>query len=102
MSAAAVKDEIEFEAIWSRFEDNGMAHRVWPAGRAGEITTAPKAHVDKPKWWTDGIVPILEDVRVYMLHRKGSQKKAKSCWAFVCQELASNVFVPPEAEEAFT
>ena len=37
-----------------------------------------------------------------MLHRKGSQKKAKSCWAFVCQELASNVFVPPEAKEAFT
>ena len=64
MSAAAVNDEIEFEAIWSRFEDNGMAHLVWPAGRAGEITTAPKAHVDKPKWWTDGIVPILEDVRV--------------------------------------
>ena len=79
-----------------------MQHLVWPAVRAGEITTAPKAHVDKPKWWTDGIVPILEDVRVYMLHWKGSKKKPKSCWTFVCQELASHDFVPPEAKEAFT
>ena len=71
------------------------------AVRAGEITQAPKEHVDNPKWWTDSIVPILEDVRVYMLHWKGSRKKSKSCWTFVCEQLAGHDFVPPDAEEAF-
>ena len=70
MSAAAANDEVEFEAFWSRFEDNVMQHLVWPAVRAEEITTAPKAHVHNPKWWTDVILQILEDERVYMLHWK--------------------------------
>ena len=75
---------------------------MWPAAQKGHINAAPNAHVDNPKWWTHGIVPILEDPRVYMLHWKGSKKAARSCWTFVCEHLAGHVFVPPEAEEAFT
>ena len=58
-SAAAANDEDEFAAFWLRFDDNVMQHLVWPAVRAGEITQPPRAQVDNPKWWTDGIAPIL-------------------------------------------
>ena len=78
-SAAAGNDEDQFAAFWSRFDENVMQHLVWPALLAGEITQAPQAHVDNPTWWTDGIVPILENERVYKLHWKGSKKKAKRC-----------------------
>ena len=101
VSAGACRNVVE-EAFWLEFAANVMEQLVWPALRAGEITKAPKAHVDNPTWWTDGIVPILENERVYQLHWKGSKKKAKRCWTFVCDQLAGEVFVPPEAGEAFT
>ena len=44
---------------------------------------------------------ILDDERAYKLHWKGSKKKARSCWTHVCEQLASHVFVAPEAGEAF-
>ena len=34
MSAAVAKDEVEFEAVWPRFDDNVMQLLVWPAVRA--------------------------------------------------------------------
>ena len=73
------------------FAANVMEQLVWPALRAGEITKAPKAHLDNPTWWTDGIVPILEDERVYKLHWKGSKKKQKKMLTFVCEQLAGQV-----------
>ena len=78
VSAGACRNVVE-EAFWLEFAANVMEQLVWPALRAGEITKAPKAHLDNPTWWTDGIVPILEDERVYKLHWKGSKKKAKRC-----------------------
>ena len=44
---------------------------------------------------------ILADELVYKLHWKGCKKKARSCWTHVCEQLASHVFVAPEAGEAF-
>ena len=88
VSAAAANDEDEFAACWLRFDDNVMQHLVWPALRAGEITQPPNAQLENPKWWADGIAPILEDDRVYMLHWKGREKIARSCWTFVCEQLA--------------
>ena len=101
VSAAAANDEDEFAACWLRFDDNVMQHLVWPALRAGEITQPPKAQVDNPTWWTDGIAPILEDERVYQLHWRGRKKKATNCWTHVCAELARHDFVPLETREAF-
>ena len=101
MSATAAKDDVESEAFWSRFAENVMHHLVWPAVLAGEITQAPKAHVDNPTWWTEGIAPILEDERVYSLHWKGGKRKAKSCWTHVCAELAPYEFARVETREAF-
>ena len=101
VSAAAANDEDEFAACWLRFDDNVMQHLVWPAVRAGEITQPPKAQVDNPTWWTDGITQILEDERVYKLHWRGGTKKAKRCWTHVCAELARHDFVPLETREAF-
>ena len=46
-------------------------------------------------------MPIFEDERVYTFHWKGGRKKARSCWTHVCEQLASHVFVAPEAGEAF-
>ena len=63
VSADASRTVVE-EACWLEFAANVTEQLVWPALRAGEITKAPKAHQDKTTWWTDGIVPILEDERV--------------------------------------
>ena len=49
VSAAAAKDEVEFEAFWSRFDANVMQLLVWPAVRAGAITQTPRAQLDTPK-----------------------------------------------------
>ena len=101
-AASPAADAAIEEAFWSVFGDDVMEHLVWPAVRAGAITQPPRAQVDNPTWWTDGIAPILEDERVYMLHWKGGKKKARSCWTFVCEQLAGHDFVQPEAGEAFT
>ena len=58
-SAAAGNDEDQFAAFWLRFAENVMQHLVRPAVLAGEITQPPKAHVENPTWWTDGIAPTL-------------------------------------------
>ena len=100
-SAAAGNDEDEFAAFWLRFDDNVMQHLVWPAVRAGEITQPPKAQLDNPTWWTDGIAPILEDERVYKLYWRGGKKKATNCWTHVCAVLARHDFVALETREAF-
>ena len=100
-SAAAGNDEDEFAVFWLRFDDKVMQHLVWPALRAGEITQAPKAQLDNPTWWTDGIAPILEDERVYKLYWRGGKKKAKKCWTHVCAVLARHDFVALETREAF-
>ena len=89
-SAAAGNDEDQFAAFWSRFDENVMQHRVWPALLAGEITQAPKAHVDNPTCWTDGITRILDDERVYTLHWRGGKKKAKSCWTQVLRSAGTS------------
>ena len=57
--------------------------------------------MDNPKWWTDGIAPILEDERVYTLQWQGCKKKASGCWTHVCAELARHVFVPFKTRKAF-
>ena len=100
-SAAAGNDEDEFAAFWLRFDDNVMHHLVWPAVRAGEITQPPKAQLDNPTSWTDGIAPILEDERVYKLYWRGGKKKANNCWTHVCAVLARHDFVALETREAF-
>ena len=69
----------ESAAFWSRFAQNVMHHLVWPAVRAGEITQAPNALVDNPTWWKEGIAPIFEDERVYMLHWKGGRRSGRRC-----------------------
>ena len=102
-SAAAPQtaEDTVAEACWSVFAADVMEHLVWPAAQKGHINAAPKAHVDNPKLWTDGILPILDDQRVYTLHWKGSKKKAKSSWTHVCAELARHDFVPLDTKEAF-
>ena len=99
-SAAAGNDEDQFAAFWSRFDENVMQHLVWPALLAGEITQPPKAHVENPAWWTDGIAPIVSHELVYTLHWRGGKKKAKSCWTHVCEVLAGHDFEPLERRGA--
>ena len=99
-SAAAGNDEVEFAASCSRFDENVMQHLVWPALLAGEITQPPKAHVENPTWWTDGIAPIVSHELVYTLHWRGGKKKAKSCWTHVCEVLAGHEFEPLERRGA--
>ena len=100
-SAAAGNDDVQFAAFWSRFDENVMQHLVWPALLAGEITQPPKAHVENPAWWTDGIAPIVSHELVYTLHWRGGKKKAKSCWTHVCAVLARHDFEPLERRGAF-
>ena len=90
LSATAANDDVESDAVWKRLAEKVMEHLVWPAVRAGEITQAPNALVDNPTWWREGIAPIFEDQRVYMLHWKGGKRKARSCWTHVCAELAGH------------
>ena len=78
-----------------------MEHLVWPAVRAGEITQAPNPQQDNPAWWSEGIAPIFEDARVYMLHWKGGKKKARGSWTHVCAELAAYEFARVERTEGF-
>ena len=72
---------------------------MWPSVHKGHINAAPKAHVDNPEWWARGILPILEDPRVCMLHWKGGKEAARSCWTFVCEQLAGHVFCRPQQEK---
>ena len=74
-AASVSADAVVEEAFWLKFVENVLEQLVWPALRAGEITKAPKAHVDNPTWWTDGIVPILENERVYQLHWREARGK---------------------------
>ena len=78
-AASPAADAAIEEAFWSVFGDDVMEHLVWPAVRAGAITQPPRAQVDNPKWWTDGIAPSLEDERVYMLHWKGGRRSGRRC-----------------------
>ena len=92
----------KYDAFWEKFAENVMTHFVWPAEWAGHIRAAPKASIDNPKWWVEGIAPILEHDDVYQLYYKGGKRKAKACWGHVCRELASHNFAEQEAPEPFT
>ena len=55
-AASIALDAVVAEAFWLKFAENVLEQLVWPALRAGEITKAPKAHVDNPAmrscYWT--------------------------------------------------
>ena len=101
-AADAADSKAKYDAFWEKFAENVMTHLVWPAVWAGHIRAAPKASIDNPKWWVEGIAPILEHDDVYQLYYKGGKRKAKACWGHVCRELASHNFAEQEAPEPFT
>ena len=67
----------EYDAVWQQFDADVMEHLVWPAARAGRITSAPNADRDNPAWWVAEIKPLFEDERVFSIFWKGGKKRAK-------------------------
>ena len=82
--ADAADSNAKYDALWQKFAEKVMQHLVWPAMWAGHITAAPKECIDNPRWWVDGITPILGHEDVYSLYYKGGKKKANGCWGHVC------------------
>ena len=82
--ADAADSKAKYDALWQKFAEKVMQHFVWPAVWAGHITAAPKECIDNPRWWVDGITPILGHEDVYSLYYKGGKKKANGCWGHVC------------------
>ena len=82
--ADAADSKAKYDALWQKFAEKVMQHFVWPAVWAGHIIAAPKECIDNPRWWVDGITPILGHEDVYSLYYKGGKKKANGCWGHVC------------------
>ena len=67
----------EYDAVWQQFDEDVMEHLVWPAARAGRITSAPNAERYNPAWWVAEIKPLFEDERVFSIFWKGGKKRTK-------------------------
>ena len=101
-SGDAAPDTSARDAFWHTFAENVMVHLVWPAVWAGVIRVAPKSDRDNPAWWSEDILPILEDPEVFSLYWQGGKKMARNSWYHVCEELGKYNFPPVGAGEPFT
>ena len=82
-SGDATADKSARDAFWQTFAENVMQHLVWPAVWQGVIRVAPKSDRDNPAWWTEDILPILEDPEVFSLYWEGGKRKARHSWYHV-------------------
>ena len=87
--------------FWETFAENVMHHLVWPAVRKGVIRTAPMSHRQNPTWWTQGILPILDDPSVWSLYWLGGKRMARNSWYHVCDALGSYDFLDEIPSQPF-
>ena len=73
----------EYDVVWQEFDEDVMEHFVWPAARAGRITSAPNADRDNPAWWVAEIKPLFEDERVFSIFWKGGARRDPKCHGFM-------------------
>jgi hypothetical protein len=85
---------------WDEFDAKVMQHLIWPAVLAGKITSAPKASIDSPEWWSK-MLPILEDEKVYGMFSKGGKKRSRMCWDHICCVLEKHTFQATSENESY-
>ena len=90
------------DVFWQTFAENVMQHLVWPAVKQGVIRVAPRSDRDNPDWWSQDILPILEDSAVWSLYWLGGKKMSRNSWYHVCEVLATYDFPAVVRPEPFT
>ena len=91
-SEDAARVHAEHDAFWQTFAENVMEYLVWPAVRKGIIRAAPNQDRDNPTWWTEDILPILNDPDVFSQHWQGGKRMARHSWYHVCEVLGTHNF----------